>query len=157
MCLSLTDSLLNLQNLFAWLNGFVSTFNCWFFNFLWSTAVSCRTMFLLTLSICQYLVLVKLLNKHKDYIKEVYFFFSEHAGQHDEYLQWSRRLWQRRGERRHSLLFELWWKRPEPPGPHHGVPRAGLRRYLSAALQPVTIKHTHFDSLILRFTEKSLQ
>ena len=74
---------------------------------------------------------------------------AERNGQHDEYLQWSRRLWERGGEREHRLLYELRRRQPEPPGLHQGVPRAGLRRCHTAAFKPVTIKRIDLARLFV--------
>jgi len=65
---------------------------------------------------------------------------AEHTGQHDEYLQWSGRLWQCGGERRCFLLCELQRTHQESPAVDQGVPRPGLRRCFTEAFQPVNTK-----------------
>lgn len=72
-----------------------------------------------------------------------------HTGKHDEYLQWSRWLWQRGGEWKPRLHSELRWAYPEPPALHQRVPRAGPWRCITETFQPVNI--THFSQFKAEF------
>lgn len=62
------------------------------------------------------------------------------CAEHDEYLQWIRRLWHRGGERWHRFLCEIRWSHSEPSCVHQAVPWSGLRRHNTAAFQPVSYK-----------------